>query len=91
MIFERKLPIPQEVKEQYPLTYDLETLVTKRAIEIKNIFTGKDDRIVLVIGPCSADNEDSVIDYISRLRKVQEEVEENKELSSWVKSTLRIA
>lgn len=74
MIFERKLPIPQEVKEQYPLSYDLEKLVEARAIEIKNIFTGKSDKLALVIGPCSADNEDSVIDYISRLRTVQEKV-----------------
>ena len=74
MIFERKLPIPQEVKEQYPLTYELETLVNKRAIELKDIFEGKSDKLVLVIGPCSADNEDSVIDYISRLRTVQDKV-----------------
>ena len=74
MIFERKLPIPQEVKERYPLTYELEKLVEKRAVEIKDVFTGKSDRLVLVIGPCSADNEDSVIDYISRLRTVQDKV-----------------
>ncbi len=74
MIFERKLPIPQEVKEQYPLTYELETLVNKRAIELKDIFEGKNDKLVLIIGPCSADNEDSVIDYILRLRTVQDKV-----------------
>ncbi len=74
MIFERKLPIPQEVKEQYPLTYELEKIVSKRAIELKEVFEGKNDKLVLVIGPCSADNEDSVIDYISRLRAVQEKV-----------------
>ena len=74
MIFERKLPIPMEVKERYPLTYELESVVKSRAAEIKDIFTGKSDKLVLVIGPCSADNEDSVIDYISRLREVQEKV-----------------
>ncbi len=74
MIFERKLPIPQEVKAQYPLSAELAKVVDKRAEEINNIFTGKDDRLVLVIGPCSADNEDSVIDYISRLRTVQDKV-----------------
>ena len=74
MIFERKLPIPQEVKEQYPLTYELENIVNKRAIELKDIFEGKNDKLVLIIGPCSADNEDSVIDYISRLRSVQDKV-----------------
>ncbi len=76
MIFERKLPIPQEVKEQYPLSFNLEKVVEKRAVELKAIFEGKNDKLVLVIGPCSADNEDSVIDYITRLRKVQEKVED---------------
>lgn len=74
MIFERKLPIPQEVKRQYPLSADLADVVDSRAKELKDIFEGKSDRIVLVIGPCSADNEDSVIDYIHRLRGVQEKV-----------------
>ena len=70
MNFERKLPIPMEVKEHYPVTAELETLIDKRAVEIQDIFTGKSDKLALIIGPCSADNEDSVIDYISRLRKV---------------------
>jgi len=74
MNFERKLPIPMEVKEHYPLSYDLEQLVAKRAVEIKKIFTGESDKLILIIGPCSADNEDSVIDYISRLRTVQDKV-----------------
>lgn len=74
MIFERKLPIPKEVKEQYPLSAELEKVVSKRAGEISDIFTGKSDRLALIIGPCSADNEDSVIDYISRLRTVQDKV-----------------
>ncbi len=76
MTFERKLPIPKEVKEQYPVSEALAKVVSDRAVEIKNIFTGNSDKLVLVIGPCSADNEDSVIDYISRLKKVQEEVKE---------------
>ena len=74
MNFERKLPIPMEVKEHYPLSYDLEQLVAKRAVEIKKIFAGESDKLILIIGPCSADNEDSVIDYISRLRTVQDKV-----------------
>ncbi len=76
MVFERKLPIPQEVKQQYPLSDQIEKLIEERAEEIKNIFTGASDKLILVIGPCSADNEDSVIDYISRLRKVQDKVED---------------
>ncbi len=74
MIFERKLPIPQDVKEKYPLSFELEQVVNSRANELRDIFAGKNDKLVLVIGPCSADNEDSVIDYISRLRTVQDKV-----------------
>ena len=74
MLFERQLPIPQEVKERYPITYEQSEIVTSRALALKDIFTGKSDKFILIIGPCSADNEDSVIDYISRLRTVQEKV-----------------
>ncbi|MBE7049829.1 MAG: 3-deoxy-7-phosphoheptulonate synthase [Ruminococcaceae bacterium] len=74
MIFERKLPIPQEVKEMYPVSEDIKNLIAERDREIADIFTGKSEKIVLIIGPCSADNEDSVIDYISRLRTIQDKV-----------------
>lgn len=74
MNFERKLPIPQEIKEQFPLSPADKQLVNDRADEIRRIFAGESDKFVLIIGPCSADNEDSVIDYISRLRRVQEKV-----------------
>lgn len=76
MNFERRIPDPDEIKEMYPLSAELEGIVAKRAEEIKDIFLGKSNKFILVIGPCSADNEDSVIDYISRLRKVQERVED---------------
>ena len=76
MSFERKLAIPMEVKEMYPVTAEMEQTVEQRAIEIKNIFEGKDDRLILIIGPCSADNPDAVIDYITRLREVQEKVKD---------------
>ena len=74
MNFKRKLPIPMEIKERYPITYELEQMKEKRDLEIKAIFEGRDDRFILIIGPCSADNDDSVIDYISRLRRVQDKV-----------------
>ena len=74
MIFERKLQIPQEVKKLYPLTSELEKIVNERALEISDIFSGKTDKFILIIGPCSSDNEDSVIEYISRLRKVSDKV-----------------
>ena len=74
MEFYRKLPIPKDIKEQYPLTSDLAALKEAEDKEIRNIFEGKSNKFLLVIGPCSADNEDSVIDYISRLRTVQDKV-----------------
>ena len=74
MDFKRKLPIPQDIKAQYPLTDELAAIKAKRDEEIKAIFEGRDDRFILVIGPCSADHDDSVIDYISRLRTVQDKV-----------------
>ncbi len=74
MIFERKLTIPKEMKEQFPLSEELAAIVQRRNAEVKRIFSGEEDKVVLIIGPCSADREDSVLDYISRLRTVQEKV-----------------
>lgn len=74
MDFKRKLPIPMEIKQQYPLTPELKAVKDKRDEEIKAIFESRDDRLLLIIGPCSADKDDSVIDYISRLTRVQEKV-----------------
>ena len=76
MDFIVKLPIPTEVKEEYPLDNKLEEVVIDRNREINDVFEGKSDKFVLVIGPCSADNEDSVMEYISRLRVVQEKVDD---------------
>lgn len=76
MNFLRKLPIPKDIKEQFPMSEELAKIKEKRDEEIKRVFTGEDNRIILIIGPCSADNEDSVIDYISRLVPVQEKVKD---------------
>ena len=76
MIFEKKLTIPMEVKKMYPLTETMKENIDRRDKELKKIFSGEDKRKVLIIGPCSADNEDSVIDYVSRLCKVQEDVKD---------------
>ena len=76
MIFEKKLTIPMEAKEMYPVSAKQTEIVEKRNIELKRIFSGESDKFILIIGPCSADNEDSVIDYITRLRSVQEKVED---------------
>ena len=74
MIFKRKLPIPQDIKAQFPLTQKMIDDRQKSLEELKSVFEGKSDKFVLVIGPCSADNKDSVLDYISRLRTVQDKV-----------------
>lgn len=76
MDFERKLAIPMEVKEMYPLTEDIRRVFEERDREIKRIFDGTDDRLLLIIGPCSADNETSVLDYFTRLRGLADTVRE---------------
>lgn len=76
MEFLRKLPTPAELKEEFPVSDKIAVIKEARDKEIKDIFEGKSDKLILVIGPCSADNEDAVIDYISRLRKVQEKVQD---------------
>lgn len=76
MNFKRKLPTPQEIKAMYPVTDELAEIKAKNDKEIQDIFTGKSNKLALVIGPCSADREDAVIDYICRLRKVQDKVQD---------------
>lgn len=68
------LPLPAELKAEYPLSKELTEIKKKRYAEIRDIFTGKSDKFVVIVGPCSADNEDSVCEYISRLAKVNEKV-----------------
>ena len=74
MKFYRKLPIPKEIKEQFPMSPELTAVRDKCVNDMKDIFSGKSDRFLLIIGPCSADKEDSVLEYIYRLRKVQDKV-----------------
>ena len=74
MNFKRKLPIPKEIKEQYPLTAELSQVKARRDKEIADVFTGKSSKMVLIIGPCSADREDAVLEYCERLAKLQEAV-----------------
>ena len=76
MNFKGKLPIPKEVKERFPLTKEMAEQKAKNDEEIKKIFTGESNKFLLVIGPCSADYKDAVLDYIHRLRKVQEKVQD---------------
>lgn len=74
MDFHCKLPIPQEIKERYPASKQVLASIDKSVDEMKKIFSSESDKFILIIGPCSADNEDSVLDYIYRLRKVQDKV-----------------
>ncbi len=70
------LPSPAELKEEYPLSEKLAELKKKRDQKIRDIFTGKSDKFAVIIGPCSADNEDSVCEYVNRLAKVNEKVKD---------------
>ena len=72
--FERKLTIPMETKQLYPVTPELEPLVEARAAALRALFEGRDSRRLLIVGPCSADNADSVMEYLTRLRPVAERV-----------------
>lgn len=72
--FVTKLPTPAQIKEQYPISERIRKLKEQRDQEIQDVFTGKSQKFLAVIGPCSADNEDAVCDYVSRLRKVQDKI-----------------
>ena len=74
MTFHRKLPIPQEVKKEYPLTERMEQVKAKRDESIRSVFDGSSDKFILIIGPCSADHSEPVLEYISRLRRIEEQV-----------------
>lgn len=76
MEFRRKLAIPMEVKEMYPLTSEMLKVVNTRKEEIRKLFSGEDSRFVMIVGPCSADNEDSVLDYTARLANLAEKVKD---------------
>ena len=77
MQFLRKLPTADEIKEQYPLTEKMKQIKAERDAEIRDVFTGASQKLILIIGPCSADNKDAVMDYIGRLREVQEKVKDH--------------
>lgn len=74
MNFLRKLPIPKDIKEQYPVTAEMEKAKALQDNEVIKIFTGGSDKFLLVIGPCSADDKTAVLDYMGRLRRVADEV-----------------
>ncbi len=74
--FIKRLPTPAEILEEYPLPQELQELKKQRDAEIRDVITGKSDKFLVIIGPCSADNEDSVCDYVNRLAKINDKVSE---------------
>lgn len=74
--FVKKLPIPAEIREQYPVSDTCAKIKAERDAMIKDVFTGDSDKFLAIIGPCSADNEEAVLDYTSRLAKVQEKIKD---------------
>lgn len=74
--FVKKLPSPAQIRETYPVSDNLVRIKNERDAMIRQVITGESDKFLVIIGPCSADNEDAVCDYISRLAKVQDEVKD---------------
>ncbi len=74
--FIKRLPTPAQIREEYPLPEGLRTIKQRRDEEIKDVITGKSKKFLVIIGPCSADNEAAVCDYVSRLAKVSEKVQD---------------
>ena len=72
----QKLPTPDEIRDEFPLTKELATLKAERDAMIEDVFTGKSDKFLVIVGPCSADNEDAVCDYVSRLGKLNDKVKD---------------
>ena len=76
MNFQRKLPIPQEVKKEFPLTEKMIAVKAERDEQVKAVFTGESDKFLLIVGPCSADHREPVLEYISRLRRLEDQVKD---------------
>ena len=74
--FEKELPTPEAIRAEYPITDRIAEIKTERDKMIRQVFTGKSDKFLVIIGPCSADNEDAVCDYVNRLSRVQEKVKD---------------
>lgn len=72
----KKVPTAQELQEMIPMTEQLQQIKKERDAMIRQVFTGESDKFLMIIGPCSADNEKAVLDYVTRLAKVQEEVKD---------------
>lgn len=74
--FISKLPTPEDIRSRFPVPEHLAELKKQRDLEISDVITGKSNKFLVIIGPCSADNEDAVCDYVSRLSKINEKVKD---------------
>ena len=74
--FIKKLPTPDEIRAEYPVPEKVRQIKAERDAEIRKVFTGESDKFLVIIGPCSADNEEAVCDYVCRLAKVNEQVKD---------------
>ncbi len=72
----QKLPTPDEIRFEFPLSKELTSLKNERDAMISDVFTGKSDKFIVIVGPCSADNEDAVVDYVSRLGRLNDKVKD---------------
>lgn len=72
--FIKKLPTPDQIREEFPVPDAMQALKEKRDQAISDVFTGRSDKFLVIIGPCSADNEDAVCEYVSRLARINEKV-----------------
>ena len=72
----KRLPTPDEIKEEFPLSKELTDIKAARDKEIADVFTGASDKFLVIVGPCSADNEDSVCEYVEKLGKLSENVQD---------------
>ena len=73
---EKKVPSAEEIKAQFPMSEELIEVKKKRDAQIKDVFTGASDKFLVIIGPCSADNEEAVCDYVQRLARVNEQTKD---------------
>lgn len=74
--FIQKLPTPEEIREEFPVPDSLKKLKEERDAMIKDVITGKSDKFLVIVGPCSADHEDSVCEYVERLSKLNDQVKD---------------
>lgn len=74
MTINKELPLPADLKKEYPLSQKVIDIKAKRDKEIRDVFTGKSDKFLVIVGPCSADNEEAVCEYVNRLSRINEEV-----------------